>query len=127
MARAAAPAKADLLGLTPANSPATSISIYSVSASNINSDGVFVKGTVRATNGDADNTLISNALNSYPTLFRYYDSTGTSVPYYFKIQSLLWQFQNGTFLWLGDTTDSSDLAYWYNTRAVQINLKPITT
>lgn len=106
---------------------ATSISIYSVSASNINSDGVFVKGTVRATNGDADNTLISNALNSYPTLFRYYDSTGTSVPYYFKIQSLLWQFQNGTFSWLGDTTDSSDLAYWYNTRAVQINLKPITT
>ena len=26
---------------------------------------------------------------------------------------------------IGDTTNASDLAYWYNTRTVKINLRPI--
>ena len=92
----------------------------------LNSDGVFVSVTSVWSGGGIANT-IADCLASRPALFRYYDSNGTVVPYYFRIQTSLWQFQNGTFSWLGDTTDSSDLAYWYNTRAVRINLRPSTT
>lgn len=96
--------------------------VFSISASNLNSGGVFVEGTLSMTNGDADNSIIANALNTYPALFRRYDSNNTVIPYYFKIQQSLWQLQNGIFSWLGDTTDASSLAYWYNGLAVQIIL-----
>jgi hypothetical protein len=99
-----------------------SLRVFSISASNLNSGGVFIEGTLRMTDGDAGNSPVANALNTYPALFRRYDSNNTFISYYFKIQQSLWQLQNGVFSWLGDTTDASSLAYWYNGLAVRIIL-----
>lgn len=95
-----------------------------VSLSNkiLNANGAFVSAQALVSGATTNADAIANGLNTYPSLFRYYDSNDTIVPYYFKIQQSLWQFQNGVFSWLGDTTDVSDLAYWYNGRAVQIIL-----
>lgn len=95
-----------------------------VSLSNkiLNANGAFVSAQALVSGATTNADAIANGLNTYPALFRYYDSNDVIVPCYFKIQQSLWQFQNGTFTWLGDTTDTSDLAYWYNTRPVKINL-----
>ena len=93
----------------------------SLSNKRLNSGGAFVSADALVSGATSNADTIANALNTYPALFRYYDFNNTIVPYYFRIQQSVWQFQNGVFSWLGDTTDVSDLAYWYNTRAVRVH------
>ena len=94
-----------------------------VSLSNkiLNANGAFVSAQALVSGATANADAIANGLNTYPALFRYYDTNDVIVPYFFKIQQSLWQFQNGVFSWLGDTTDVSGLAYWYNGRAVRVH------
>ena len=99
--------------------------LFSAQASNVNTNGYFLKGQSTFTSSSAANSVLS-AMQTFPVYFNLSDSSGNWLYFCFRVPQTLWQFQNGTFTWLGDTTDSSDLAYWYNGRAVQINLRPIT-
>lgn len=96
------------------------------SASYVNSGGYTVKGSANFSNSGVGPSVAVN-MQTFPVYFNLSDSSGNWLYFCFRVPQTLWQFQNGTFSWLGDTTDSSDLAYWYNTRAVRINLRPITT
>ena len=58
--------------------------------------------------------------NSYPARYLYfiYDSTISGVtwlhsPEAFKVPHSLWSFSDGTFSWLGNTSDQNDLAWYY--------------
>lgn len=67
---------------------------------------IYIKGT----------DYSSYALSSRPArLFMYptYQSKASVDPYMFKAPQSIWSFTNGVFSWLGDTTDSHDLAYYY--------------
>lgn len=100
--------------------------LSTAAASELNSNGYFVKGTTNYNDSNIMNTIV-NALQTYfPVYFNLSDSSGNWLYFCFRVPQTLWQVQNGVFSWLGDTTDLSDLAYWYNGRAVRINLRPIT-
>lgn len=99
------------------------IVVSGISDKSLNSNGVFCSAKVQCPiTANAD--LVANGLQTFPALFRYYDSTGTIVPYFFKIQQSVWRFSGGVFSWFGDTTDTSNLAYWYNGIAVRIHCVP---
>lgn len=92
----------------------------SASASYVNSGGYFVKGTANYSNGKGPG--VANAMQTFPVYFNLADSSGNWLYFCFRVPQTLWQFRNGTFTWLGDNTAMYDLAYWYNTRPVKINL-----
>jgi hypothetical protein len=69
--------------------------------------------------GQATST-ISNAVNSgYPVRFLWFiiDGEGNAVwhktPEAFRVPNSLWSFVNGVFSWLGDSEDTSSLAWYY--------------
>ena len=70
----------------------------------------------------SSSTTASNIANSlYPLQFRRYDSQDVLIGYYFSVPQTLWKFQNGTFSWLGDSTNWSDLSYYYKGIAMRIH------
>ena len=91
--------------------------ITSCSAQYLNSGGYFVKADVAL----SDNVNLANAMQIYPVHFNLSDSAGNWLYYCLRVPQTLWQFSGGVFSWLGDTTDATDLAYWYNTRAVRVH------
>ena len=95
------------------------------SASVLNGGGKFLVGT--ATASASDMAYIDAALRIRPVWISRTDSSGNRIPYYYKIQQSVWNFSGGVFSWLGDITDATDPAHWYNGVAVRINLRPITT
>ena len=101
----------------------TGVGPTTASASNVNSGGFLVKGTANYSNSSVGPS-VANAMQQgyFPVYFNLADSSGNWLYFCFRVPQTLWQFQNGTFTWLGDTTDLTDLAYWYNTRPVKINL-----
>lgn len=100
--------------------------LSTAAASELNSNSYFVKGTTNYNDSNIMNTIV-NALQTYfPVYFNLSDSSGNWLYFCFRVPQTLWQVQNGVFSWLGDTTNITDLAYWYNGRAVQINLVPIS-
>ena len=83
----------------------------SVSASKFNKDGYFVKGVATLeSNYNAD--TYAGYLQANPMMFVKYNQ-GVGLPFYFTIQSSMWSYENGVFSWLGNDTDTTDLAYWY--------------
>lgn len=99
----------------------TGVGPETASASYVNSGGFFVKGTAKYSDS-LKSSNVANAMQQFPVYFNLADSSGNWLYFCFNVPQTLWQFQNGAFSWLGDTTDASDLAYWYNGRAVQIIL-----
>ena len=95
----------------------------SASADYVNSGGYFVKGkAVFGQTGDTTGTFVVSDMQTFPVYFNLSDSSGNWLYFCFRVPQTLWQFQNGVFSWLGNTTAMYDLAYWYNTRPVKINL-----
>ena len=95
----------------------------SASADYVNSGGYFVKGkAVFGQTGDTTGAHVVSDMQAYPVYFNLSDSSGNWLYFCFKVPSSLWEDQNGQFSWLGNVSDTSDLAYWYNTRPVKINL-----
>ena len=103
-------------GITPSNAH-----LSSASASNVNSGGYLVISSVRFTSETYASQAFSDLMAS-PVYFNLSDSSGNWLYFCFKVPSSLWKDQNGQFSWLGNVSDTSDLAYWYNTRPVKINL-----
>jgi len=93
----------------------------SASAFYVNSGGFFVKGTAKYSESSVA-SRVAKAMQWLPVYFNLADSDGKWLYFCFNVPQTLWQFQNGVFSWLGDKTDALDLAYWYNTRPVKINL-----
>lgn len=79
----------------------------------------FVVMTCTAQSSAHAQDIVSHA-SAYPGYFEYYGSDGNIVSYFFNVPQTLWKFENGSFSWLGDTSSTSDLAYWYNSKAVRI-------
>lgn len=94
------------------------------SASYVNSGGFLVKGTAKYSDS-LKSSNVANAMQRFPVYFNLADSAGNWLYFCFNVPQTLWQFSGGVFSWLGDTTNMFSLAYWYNTRAVQINLRQI--
>lgn len=84
----------------------------SVSASEFNSGGYFVKGSAVLASSYTASTYVGYMQTS-PMMFRLYSGGNVLAEYHFTIQNSMWSFQNGIFSWVGDDTDYSDLAYWY--------------
>lgn len=101
--------------------PDMSSQLILAQASNVNSGGSSVKG-MAAFSTTITASSVGTAMQTFPVYFNLTDSDGNWLYFCFNIPQALWQFQNGVFSWLGDTTDASDLAYWYNGRAVRIIL-----
>ena len=99
----------------------TGVGPSSASAFNVNSGGFLVKGTANYSNSSVGSS-VANAMQTFPVYFNLADSSGNWLYFCFRVPQTLWQFQNGVFSWLGDKTAMYDLAYWYNTRPVKINL-----
>ena len=99
----------------------TGVGSSSASAFNVNSGGFLVKGTANYSNSSVGSS-VANAMQTFPVYFNLADSSGNWLYFCFRVPQTLWQFQNGVFSWLGDKTAMYDLAYWYNTRPVKINL-----
>lgn len=96
----------------------------SVLATNLNSGGFFVKGEATLLSNRSPATY-AGYMQQNPMMFRLYTSGGVK-PYHFNVPQSIWQFQNGVFSWLGDDTDTTDLAYWYKSAPdICIFLKPI--
>lgn len=79
----------------------------------------FVVMTCTAQSSAYAQDIVSHA-SAYPGYFEYYGSDGNIVAYFFNVPQTLWKFENGLFSWLGDTSSTSDLAYWYNSKTVRI-------
>lgn len=92
----------------------TTVSGYatSVSASEFNSGGYFVKGKAVLSSSYTASTY-AGYMQTNPMMFRLYSDGHVLAEYHFTIQNSVWSFQNGVFSWVGDDTDYSDLAYWY--------------
>ena len=87
----------------------------------LNTDGVCVSMLARFTTaGRAQDYYDQNAGTRLIQLIKY-DQYDEIVPYHFKIQSSLWEIQNGFVHWLGDTTDPADPANHYNGKNVLIH------
>ena len=99
----------------------TGVGPSSASASNVNSGGFLVKGTANYSNSSVGSS-VANAMQQFPVYFNLSDSSGNWLYFCFNVPQTLWQFQNGVFSWLGNTASFLNLAYWYNTRPVKINL-----
>lgn len=84
----------------------------SVSASEFNSGGYFVKGKAVLGSSYTASTYVGY-MQTNPMMFRLYSGGNVLAKYHFTIQNSVWSFQNGVFSWVGDDTDYSDLAYWY--------------
>jgi hypothetical protein len=84
----------------------------SVSASEFNSGGYFVKGKAVLGSSYTASTYVGY-MQENPMMFRLYSGGNVLAEYHFTIQNSVWSFQNGVFSWVGDDTDYSDLAYWY--------------
>lgn len=84
----------------------------SVSASEFNSGGYFVKGKAVLGSSYTASTYVGY-MQTNPMMFRLYSGGNVLAEYHFTIQNSVWSFQNGIFSWVGDDTDYSDLAYWY--------------
>lgn len=84
----------------------------SVSASEFNSGGYFVKGKAVLSSSYTASTY-AEYMQTNPMMFRLYSGGNVLAEYHFTIQNSVWSFQNGVFSWVGDDTDYSDLAYWY--------------
>lgn len=96
----------------------------SVSATNLNSGGFFVKGEATLLSNRSPATY-AGYMQQNPMMFRLYTS-GSVKPYHFNVPQSVWQFQDGVFSWLGDDTDTTDLAHWYKSAPdICIFLKPI--
>lgn len=96
----------------------------SVLATNLNSGGFFVKGEATLLSNRSPATY-AGYMQQNPMMFRLYTS-GSAKPYHFNVPQSVWSFQNGVFSWVGDDTDTTDLAYWYKSVPdICIFLKPI--
>lgn len=84
----------------------------SVSASEFNSGGYFVKGKAVLGSSYTASTY-AGYMQTNPMMFRLYSGGNVLAEYHFTIQNSVWSFQKGVFSWVGDDTDYSDLAYWY--------------
>ena len=111
-------------GYTISSTSSSITGVSSVSASKINTDGYFVKGSVTCSTASYVSSR-GDALRDYPASFRMYNASGSSVGYYFNVQQSLWSFQNGQFTWNGDVTDPNDLAFWYANNIIRIRLMPV--
>lgn len=97
----------------------------SVSASEFNSGGYFVKGSAVLSSSYTASTY-AGYMQTNPMMFRLYSGGNVLAEYHFTIQNSVWSFQNGVFSWVGDDTDYSDLAYWYKSApGVRIHLRKI--
>ena len=69
---------------------------------------IYIKGT-------SSNSSIKNSVtNQYPArLFLQIDSSGNVNPNAFKLPHSLWSITDGQFEWIGDTEDTTSLAYYY--------------
>jgi len=98
---------------TGTNRPASS------AATEMNTNGVFLRGTAQAS-FQIINSLFDH-LSTRPAWISRTDENDNRIPYYFRMPTSLWQVQNGTLTWLGDTTDDTTPAYWYNLQVVRIH------
>lgn len=105
------------LSTRPNMSPAPTFA----SAGKVNSGGSLVEGTA-AFSMSSTASSVQAAMIARPVYFNLTDSDDNWLYFCFNVPQTLWQFQNGVFSWLGDTTVPSSLAYWYNGRAVRIIL-----
>lgn len=120
------PSNFSLFMLSTDSSQTNSSYATSVSASKFNEDGYFVKGVATLkSNHNAD--TYAGYLQANPMMFVKYNQ-GVGLPFYFTIQSSMWSYENGVFSWLGNDTDTTDLAYWYKSAPdVQIILEKLPT
>lgn len=102
---------------TPAKYNGNITAITDVSVNSGSND--FVVMTCTAQSSAYAQDIVSHA-SAYPGYFEYYGSDGNIVAYFFDVPQTLWKFENDSFSWLGDTSSTSDLAYWYNSKAVRI-------
>ena len=91
----------------------------SSAATEMNTNGVFLQGTAQASFAIINS--LDSQLRTRPTWFSRTDENNNRIPYYFRMSSSLWQVQSGTLTWLGDTTDDTTPAYWYNSQGVRIH------
>lgn len=80
--------------------------------------GTTYRGTTIATN------IALQFDRTYAAKFIRRDNNGDIIEYYFNVPNTLWQFQNGEFVWLGNSSSSSDLAYFYNYKSIKIHCVP---
>lgn len=107
------------------SSQTTAIAPRAIENKELNQNGNFISARLsNVANPGALQNCHAAIVSGKPMIIRKYDSSGNLVEYYMNVPQSLWQFQNGVFSWLGDSTSQSDMAYYYKgtgTTAVRIH------
>ena len=106
----------------PSQNPSEKVSSYTTTYLNSNGYSLYLR-----VNWTGFNTsqYIGEALRGgkKPVRLQYFDENNTLVPYFFDVHKSLYSFNNGVLTWNGDTTDNTDLAYYYSGMSIRIYCK----
>ena len=102
--------------------PTAKVSTYTTKYLNSNGYSLYLN-LQWSSSSVGSNIFTSLYANKYPVRLQYFDGNDTLVPYFFDVHKSLYNFSNGILTWNGDTTDKTNLAYYYSGRDIRIYCK----